>query len=324
MPAEWAPHTATWMIFPPAVYSGEVTLNEARSAWSEVARTVARFEPVHMAVRAEDFNDALALLGDTVELVTMELDDAWARDVTPSFVTRNEELLAIDWRFNGWGAQRWASWSRDDAIARAVGEHLGIESWRSSLVNEGGGIEVNGAGSLLATETVQLDPERNGHLSRTEVEAHLKEALGVRKVVWFNRGLGGDYEEFGTRGHVDLLAKFVDTNRAVFHDQRNERHPDFEISAQVRATLEAADIEAVGLRAPSRLTVGGRLCDWSYVNCSFVNGGLVVGVYDDAADEGALEVLRSLLPDREVVAVDAKVLFALGGGVHCITQQQPR
>jgi agmatine deiminase len=324
MPPEWAEHERTWMIYPPAVYEGAASLEAARAAWCAVARAVAGHEPVAMAVRPEDAAAARADLGGAVELVEMALDDAWARDVAPSFVRSHGHLLAVDWAFNGWGGQSWARWDHDDQVAGEVARHLGVPRERASILNEGGGIEVNGSDAVLVTETVQLDPGRNGPGARDAVEGELRRLLGVSEVRWLARGLAGDYEEFGTRGHVDLVAKFVAPDVALYHDQRNANHPDHALSRATREALEAWGYEAVPLPAPAREEVGGRTCDWSYVNCYFVNGGLVAGTFEDAADDEALAVLRSLSPRREVVAVDARTLFALGGGVHCVTQQQPR
>jgi agmatine deiminase len=324
MPAEWTSHAATWMAFPPAVYAGSTSLREAREAWSDVAFAVSVSERVFMMVRPQDRDEAFRLLGSAVELVDVALDDAWARDVAPTFVTGPAgELVAVDWVFNGWGAQPWASWANDEHAAAAVAAHLGVARYQSDLVNEGGGIEVNGAGTVVVTKTVQLDPNRNGDRGVASVESELRRALGVERVLWLERGLNGDYQEFGTRGHVDLVAKFVSPSVAVVHDQGNHAHPDFAVSREVRETLEAAGFEVVSLPAPATESLDGRLCDWSYVNCYFANDAVIVGVYGEKSDDVALGTFRTLFPDRRIVAVDARPLFALGGGVHCITQQQP-
>ncbi len=324
MPAEWERHTATWMIYPPAVYDGSTALEDARAAWCEVARAVAQFEPVRMIVAPNDVDAARRDLGSSASFCILDVDDAWARDVAPTFVREsNGDVVAVDWRFNGWGAQSWSSWEFDAEVAGGVAHAIDMQIVRSEMVNEGGGIEVNGAGTVLLTQTVQLDPSRNPGWSREDVEAELRRTIGATRAVWFDRGLTGDYEEFGTRGHVDLLAKFIDERTVLFHDQRNPEHPDHAVSRVLESTLRHAGFNPVALRAPSRLKVGSRLCDWSYVNFSFVNGGAVLGTYGDEADDEALGVLREVLAGREIATVDARPLFALGGGVHCITQQQP-
>jgi agmatine deiminase len=323
MPAEWSTHEATWMALPPAVYEGR-SLQEARRAWLNVANAVREFEPVKMLVDPKDTAAAATLAGDEIALIVADLDDAWARDSGPTFVRRSDGTLgAVDWTFNGWGTQSWASWQHDDLVARVVAANAGASRVRSAMVNEGGGIEVDGAGTVVITESVQRDPGRNPTWSRVDVERELAQTIGTTRVVWLERGLTGDYEPFGTRGHVDLLVKFVAPGVALYHDQVNPDHPDHVVSAAIRATLTDAGIEAVPLRAPATLTVGSRTCDYSYVNCYVVNGGVVLGTYGDREDTAAVSTLRTLWPGRRVVTVDARALFALGGGVHCITQQQP-
>jgi len=324
MAAEWAPHTRTWMAFPTTTYGSAITVEAAQAAWTEVAAAISDFEPVTMVVDPRHLAAAERLLPAAVAVVTAELDDAWARDTGPTFVSDAQgQQVALDWRFNGWGAQGWAQSGADDALARQIADVAQVPAQRVELVNEGGGIEVDGSGRLVLTETVQLDPGRNPGRSRGEVEAIFAEVLGIDDVLWLPRGLTGDYAEFGTRGHVDLCLKFSGPSRALLHRQANPTHPDFAVSEQLRASAEAAGIEVTELVAPARLEVEGRLCDYSYVNCYVCNGAVIVGTYDDPADEAALATIAAAFPGRAVVPVDARVLFALGGGVHCITQQQP-
>lgn len=322
MPPEWAPHAATWMAFPPAVYGGG-SLEAARRGWVDVALAIVPFEPVSMVVDPADIAAAHALLGDAVQYVEMPLNDAWMRDIGPTFVTTDAEIAAVDWTFNGWGAQSWARWNKDRDVARAIAAHMGIESVPGDLINEGGGIEVDGAGTVILTSTVQLDPERNPGLTPADVETRVHAVLGTTRALWIPRGLSGDYLDFGTRGHVDLVAKFVGTGRVMVHDQRDVSHPDHAVSAAVMSQMSEAGFEVVAVSAPLTREVDGRLCDWSYVNCYLCNDAVILGVYGDEQDDEAAGVLRTLFPERTIVRVDARPLFALGGGVHCITQQQP-
>lgn len=323
MPPEWAPHERTWMIFPPAVYPGG-SLPVARAAWAAVARAIAEFEPVTMLVRPEDEPAAAALLNGAAELRATPLDDAWARDTTPTFVTRaGAPALAVRWRFNGWGAQPWATWEHDARLGAAVAAFAGVEDYDGGLTNEGGGIEVDGRGLVVLTETVQRDPDRNPGLDRPAVEALVHAALGTTRAIWLARGLSADYGPFGTRGHVDLVVKFVPGGAALVHAP-TVSHPDHAVAEDARRVLREAGREVVDLPAPTVTHRDGALVDWSYVNCYVCNGGVVAGTFDDPSDDAALGVLRTLFPNRRVIGVDVRPLFALGGGVHCITQQQPR
>ncbi|CAM5649682.1 Agmatine deiminase [Streptomyces tendae] len=238
MPPEWAPHERTWMAWPGpnATFTDDEELAGARAAWASVARAVRRFEPVTMVHGPGQDDSVRELLGPDVELVERELDDAWMRDIGPTFVTDGRGgLAAVDWVFNGWGAQDWARWEHDSKIARHVAD-LATASVRSStLVNEGGAIHVDGEGTVLLTDTVQLGSGRNPGWTREQVEAEIHAKLGTTKAIWLPHGLSGDYGRYGTQGHVDIVAAFARPGTVVVHSQRDPRHPDH---ARSRTYLE--------------------------------------------------------------------------------------
>ncbi|GAA1635736.1 agmatine deiminase family protein [Georgenia ruanii] len=334
MPAEWEPHTRTWMAFPTANATfgpdGSATLAAARRAWAAVATAVVGHEPVTMVVAPGDGQAAAAVLPPGVETVELALDDAWMRDSGPTFVRDAAgAVVAVDWVFNGWGAQEWAAWGQDRHLARRVAALAGAEVAPSWLVNEGGGIHVDGEGTVLLTETVQLDPHRNPGATRAAVEAEVHARLGTTTAIWLPRGLTRDYDEFGTRGHVDIVAAFVRPGVVVVHDQQDPAHPDHAVSAQVREVLAGAvdargrRLEILDLPAPTVPAADGGISDYSYVNHYVANGAVVVGTFADPADAGAVDVLAAAYPGRTIVTVDGRDVFAFGGGVHCITQQQP-
>ncbi|WP_326652817.1 MULTISPECIES: agmatine deiminase family protein [unclassified Streptomyces] len=334
MPPEWAPHERTWMAWPGpnATFTGD-GLAESRRAWASVARAVRRFEPVTVVVGPGQGEGARALLGPDIDLVERELDDAWMRDIGPTFVTDGARLAAVDWVFNGWGAQEWASWEHDAKIARLVADLVGVPSHSSPLVNEGGGIHVDGEGTVLLTETVQLGPERNPGWTKEEVEAEIHAKLGTTKAIWLKRGLTADYPPhgYGTLGHVDIVAAFAGPGVIVAHGQPDPAHPDHELCKENVEMLKSQKdargrrIEVVEVPAPTvvREEDGGWV-DYSYINHYVCNGGVVLCAFDDPRDEIAAGIFRRLYPGRRVTLVDARTIFAAGGGIHCITQQQPR
>jgi agmatine deiminase len=330
MPPEWAEHERTWLAWPSAGYTlGETVdeADEARACWASVANAVVRFEPVTVVVHPADAAIARAWLDPAVELLEAPLDDAWMRDIGPTFVLGPDGSLAgVDWVFNGWGAQDWATWAQDAEVAGTVCSSVGVPVVTSTLVNEGGGIHVDGEGTVLLTRTVQLGEGRNADWTQAEVEAELARTIGVDTCVWLERGLTRDYDEFGTRGHVDIVACFAGPSTVLFHDQRDPAHPDHAVSAEVRATLEASlpDVRLIGVPAPDTLRDDEGWVDYSYINHYVCNGAVILCAFDDPGDERAAAILREAYPDREVVLVDARPLFARGGGIHCITQQQPR
>jgi len=316
------------MAWPSAAYTLGETEDEAhaaRSTWAAVANAIVRFEPVAMLVDPKHVVIARQYLDQGVELIEAELDDAWMRDIAPTFV-RNEagEVGAVDWVFNGWGQQAWASWGKDSKVAKLVARLAGVPNIESPLINEGGGIHVNGAGAILLTETVQLGEGRNAAWKKSEVEEELGRRLGASKAIWIKRGLTRDYDEFGTQGHIDIVACFAAENTILYHDQQNPSHPDYAVSQEVRASLEAAgDFQLVPLPAPKVLQDEGGWVDYSYINHYLINGAVILCSFDDENDLLAKQTLESVYPGREVVLVDARALFERGGGIHCITQQEP-
>jgi agmatine deiminase len=298
---------------------------EARSTWAAVANAIVRFEPVSILCEEEDLELARVFLDESVDLIAAELNDAWMRDIGPTFVKSSTgELAGVNWVFNGWGAQAWASWDKDTKIAGRINELVEVETIDSPLINEGGGIHVNGNGVVLLTETVQLGEGRNSNLSREQVEREIHAKLGTNKAIWLRRGLTRDYDEFGTRGHIDIVACFADENTILYHNQEDPNHPDYLVSQEVRETLEAAgDFNLVPVAAPKTLRDEEGFVDYSYINHYIVNGAVILCGFEDPNDGRAIATMQKVYPGREIVLVDARPLFARGGGIHCITQQQP-
>ena len=325
MPPEWAPHTRTWMAWPSSGYTLGDEPEEARTTWAAVAHAVLEFEPVTMVVDPVALPDAQRHLDERVELVQAQLDDAWMRDIGPTFVLDEQGALgAVDWVFNGWGAQAWASWGHDAKIAATVAGHAGATRISSPLVNEGGGIHVDGAGTVLITRTVQLDAGRNPDWDEAKVEAELARTIGAERVIWLERGLTRDYDEFGTRGHVDIVATFSAPGTVLVHRQDDPAHPDYEVTRAIADQLRAHDLTVIDVPAPRATHDEHGPVDYSYINHTLVNGGVILcGFGEEEADTRAAQLMADAYPGRRIVLVDARPLFARGGGIHCITQQQP-
>jgi agmatine deiminase len=304
---------------------------EGYATWTAVAHAAAEFTPVSMLVDPAETARARRMLSGSIEIVEAPVDEFWMRDSGPTFVVSDDGRLgAVDWIFNGWGAPDWAEWQKAAQHARIIAGAVGAELVSSVLVNEGGGIHVDGEGTVLLTETVQLDKRRNPFADRQRVEAEMRRTIGATKAVWLPRGLTRDYDDFGTNGHVDIVATIAAPGRLLLHEQQNPEHPDFEVSRQLRAHLEQQTdaagraFEIIGLPAPSTLTDEEGPVDWSYVNHLVTNDGVVAcGFGDERADATARAILADAYPGRTVVTVDARPLFDRGGGIHCITQQQP-
>ncbi|SCX30311.1 agmatine/peptidylarginine deiminase [Mycolicibacterium fluoranthenivorans] len=326
MPAEAAPQDRVWMAFPSAGYSlgdTESEHHEARSTWAAVAHAIADFEPVTMLVDPAELTAAKRYVSQSIEIVEAPLNDAWMRDIGPTFVHAEDgSVAAVNWVFNGWGAQDWARWDRDEKIGATVAELAGVPIVNSELVNEGGGIQVDGHGTVLVTETVQLDPGRNPGLGKAQVETELARTIGATDVVWLPRGLTRDSQRFGTRGHVDIVAAITAPGRLLLHTQTADEHPDTKVCKEIRDALEDR-FDIVEMPAPDTLTDAEGYVDYSYINHLVVNGGVIACSFGDPRDSDAAAILAEQYPGRTVVGVDARPLFERGGGIHCITQQQP-
>lgn len=334
MPPETAPQDRIWMAFPREGQTlGETTAEREAgyAAWAAVAHAVAGFQPVSMIVDPSEMARARRMIGGGIDLIERVIDDFWLRDSGPTFVhAADGSLAAVDWIFNGWGGGDWTSATHDRGLAQFIAGLVDVPVIPSLLVNEGGGIHVDGEGTILLTETVQLGAERNPHADAARVEAEMARTLGTETAIWLPRGLARDYDAFGTRGHVDIVATFPAPGKVLVHQQTDSGHPDHATMQEIRAILAAATdakgrrLEIIDLPAPDTLTDAHGFVDWSYVNHLVINGAVIACAFGEArADARAADILAAAYPGRRIVPVDARELFARGGGVHCITQQQP-
>ncbi len=335
MPPETFAQDRVWMAFPREGETLGETLTEREAgyaAWANVARAVAEFAPVAMIVDPSEMPRARRMLGSGIELVERPIDDFWMRDPGPTFVhAADGTLAAVDWIFNGWGGAEWTRTDNDRGLAAFIAGLAGVPLLPSLLVNEGGGLHVDGMGTVLLTETVQLDPGRNPYADKARVEAEMLRVLGATRAIWLPRGLARDYDTFGTRGHVDIVATFPSPGRVLLHDQRNPAHPDHALSKELRALFSAETdargqrLQVIDLPAPETLRDAHGFVDYSYVNHLVCNDGVIACAFGEArADARACAILAEVYPGRRIVPVDARELFARGGGIHCITQQQPK
>ena len=334
MPIEGHEQERLWLAWPTSGYTlgeTEAEVEEARTTWAAVANAASEFEPVTVVVNPGDEAVAAKYLSAQIDRIVAPLDDAWMRDIGPSFVIGDDGTLgAVNYVFNGWGGQSWASWQNDQHIGRIVAEAAGATLINSEMTNEGGGIQVDGTGRVVLTRTVQLDPGRNPGWTEARVEEELARTIGTTSALWLPRGLTRDHETFGTRGHSDILAAFATPDVLLMHRQDSQSHPDHLIAKTNRGVAErykndtSGGFEIIDLPAPTTLRDEEGFVDYSYINHVVLNGAVLACSFADPADDAALAILREVYPGREVVGIDARPLFARGGGIHCITQQQPK
>jgi agmatine deiminase len=348
MPGEFEPHDGCWLLWPERTDTWRDAARPAQAAYAAVATAIAAAEPVTVGVSDACYEDARAVLPADVRVVELSSDDAWMRDVGPTFVVDGAgRRRAVDFRFNAWGGDDgglYTPWERDDRVAAKVAEIEGADRYRTPIVLEGGSICVDGDGTLLTTEECLLNPNRNPELTRLDLERHLHDWLGVERVVWLGDGVVDDE----TDGHVDNLVAFARPGVVVLTWTDDPSDPQHARSVDARRRLEAAvdargrafEVHLVHQPGPLHVapeeaagvvpmagtkprTAGDRMAA-SYVNHYVANGRVVVPLLDARTDDAALAVIQRLHPDREVIGISAREILLGGGNVHCITQQVPR
>ncbi|EWY41090.1 agmatine deiminase [Skermanella stibiiresistens SB22] len=325
MPAEWERHSRCWMAWPcrPETFTGGI--DAACAAYAEVAQTIAQFEPVAMVCNQADVAEVSLACGPGIEVLPMPISDSWVRDTGPTFVVGGPgQVAGVDWGFNAWG-NNYPDHQVDADLAKRMLEHLGLPRYQAPLILEGGSFHVDGEGTLITTEECLLNPNRNPNLGKAEIEEYLKEYLGVRQVIWLGQG----YELDETDGHIDEIACFARPGVVLALTTDDTGDANFKIFQDNLDRLKSArdaqgrELEVIPLRQPERRDHNGVRLTLSYTNFYIANGGIVMPAYEDAADDEAFRTLRKVFPDREVLQVLALDIVKGGGGIHCITQQQP-
>ncbi len=298
----------------------------AKRAYAQVAKATAAFEPVVMVARPQDADEAREQCGSTVEVLAIPIDDSWTRDSGPTFVIdRKSNLAGIDWEFNQWGAD-YPDIEDDADFARRLLTHYGIRTFSAPMVLEGGSIHVDGEGTLLTTEQCLLHPNRNPDLEQDEIEQLLKEFLGIHQIIWLGDGLLDDE----TDGHIDNIACFVKPGVVLALTTSDPEDENYEVLQDNLSRLRHATdvrgrkLEVIPVEQPEPRWKDDVRLAMSYINFYLPNGGVVLPSFEDPErDAAAVETLQQAFPDRKVVQVPAMDIVSGGGGIHCITQQQP-
>ena len=341
MPAEWEPHTATWLSWPrregisfpdsfdcvmPAlramvealIESEQVCINICNGAHQAQAREVLRGLPM-----------------EQISFHLVPTNEPWCRDHGPIFLTRDldaqpatgrirrDKLAVVDWDYNAWG-NKYPPFDLDEVAPTRVAEILDVPVFYPGMILEGGAIDVNGAGALLTTESCLLNKNRNPSLSRDEIEQRLRDYLGVRDILWLGDGIAGD----DTDGHIDDLARFVSEKTVITAIEENQSDENYEPLQENLARLQAMIINGRGTEVltvpmPKKIMREGLRMPATYANFYIANSCVLVPTFADPADEAALSILRECFPNRRVIGIDCRELIWGLGAFHCLTQQQP-
>lgn len=329
MPLESEPHERTFMQWPAlkSIYGSKDDLDAVREKIALIASTIAKYEPVVLLARAEQADDAKQWVKNGVEIWPLAVQDLWCRDSGPTFVVNDaHELAASELGFNGWGGKQQHG---DDAqIARRIAEKLGLTMFDNGIQGEGGGVETDGAGTLLAHASCWVNPNRNMG-SQDEVEKLLLDALGAEKMIWAPGVMGADITDF----HIDALARYVKPGQVMIQLPKKVIAGDpwsasaFETYEILKKATDADGRKLDIVVVPEPVNIRSQARDFvnSYANYYVCNGAVICAEFgDDKADEEAASILGQLYPGREIVSLNTDAIGEAGGGIHCSTQQQPR
>lgn len=318
-PAEWQAHQATWMAWPCRTEIWTNGLEKAQLAFAEVANTIADYEPLYMLVKPEHKAFATKKLSSSITLVDMVIDDSWTRDTAPIWIEENGQAVALDFKFNAWG-NKFSPYDNDAEVAANIIKYTGSQSRQFDMVLEGGAIHSNGKGILLTTKECLLNPNRNPSLSQQQIEKVLIEQLGAERMVWLDKGVAGDVD---TDGHIDNIACFVDED-LVISQNCNKLSENFSIYEENRAILKENNIKLVEISEPEARYEDELRVPLSYINFYIANDAIIMPSFGCKQDDEAKSVLTDLFPHRSVHQIDANEILVGGGGIHCITMQQPK
>lgn len=335
MPAEWEPHAATWLSWPHKEESWPGKFAPIPQIFVEIVRLLSPHETVHINVNDEIMEASVRGLLTrrrvslhNVRLHPIPTNDAWCRDHGPMFLIRDgqarKELALVDWAFNAWGG-KYPPFDLDDQVPTRIAELLSIPCFSPGIVMEGGALEVNGQGSLITTESCLLNPNRNPHLGKREIEEYLEDYLGVTHILWLGEGIAGD----DTDGHVDDLARFVSPRTVVTvveEDPSDQNYRPLQENLKRLNSMRdqsARPLEIVALPMPDPSYYEGQRLPCSYANFYIGNKLVLMPTFKSAKDSVARDSLQQLFPTRQVVGIDCMELVWGLGTFHCVTQQQP-
>ncbi len=335
MPAEWEPHRGTWLSWPHKQASWPGNFTPIPSIVAAMVRELARGEEVHINVSGDAMEQSARFTLSDAHVPDHNVffhhhptDDAWCRDHGPIFVQRDvpggRESLILDWGFNAWGG-KYPPFDQDDVIPSRIGDELGIAVERPDMILEGGSIDVNGRGTLLTTEACLLNPNRNPGLRREQIEARLRDYLGVSSVLWLGDGIVGD----DTDGHIDDITRFVAESvvvTAVEPDPGDENYRPLQDNLERLRRMVDQDgrpLRVIPLPMPPAVYFEDQRLPASYLNFYIANAVVLMPGYDPSTDAEAAATLQGLFPGRSVVTIDCRALVWGLGAFHCLTQQWP-
>jgi len=332
-PAEWAPHTATWLSWPHKEASWPGKIHTIYRPYCEFIKVLAEGELVRINLADEKLKvfaiaelEAVGADLSKIEFFNFETNDAWCRDHGPAFLInpKTKQKVIVDWGYNAWG-NKYPPYDLDDVIPAKIAGHFGLQVLHPGIVMEGGSVEFNGKGTVLTTTACLLNKNRNPHLDQQQIEAYLKNYYGVEQVLWLGDGIIGD----DTDGHIDDITRFVNSDTVITVVEENKNDENYHIlqeNLQTLKTLRLIDGKAlniVELPMPDPVYYDGQRLPASYANFYIANSAVIVPTFRCKKDQTALDIIKQCFPDRKVVGIDSTDIIWGLGSFHCLSQQEP-
>ncbi len=328
LPAEWEPHSATQLHWPSnrETWPGD-RLERVEKVYLEIIKALIRFEDIQLFYHPEaksqisDLKSQIPVTEYRMRFHEYPINDVWARDCGPIFIEENGKPTITDWEYNAWGG-KYPPWGADNGLPRFIGEMLNTKVLSPGMVLEGGAIETNGKGTLITTESVMLNPNRNPTFSKKDIETKLRDYFGIERFIWLKAGLAGD----DTDGHVDDLTRFLNEDTVLTMISSDPDDPNYKtLNSNVRILeLSGLNIETLPMpecRIEGTTVDGSEYVPASYANYYVANGCVLLPLYDERYDQQAQELLDRYFPDREIIGINCADLVWGQGSIHCITQQ---
>lgn len=331
-PAEWEPHEATWLSWPHAEgISFPGSYETVMPVFVEMVTHLATSENVCINVRdaAEEKEVRARFSGNVPERVRffhIKTNEPWCRDHGPIFLVNKAEKkkMILDWGYNAWGG-KYPPYDADDKVPTEIGKRLGLPTLEIPMILEGGSFDVNGAGTLLTTESCLLNENRNPQLTKEQIEKNLRDYLNIEQIIWLGDGIEGD----DTDGHIDDLTRFISPDTVVTMLEQDTKSPDYQPLIENIARLEkvrlldGTRLKIIPLPMPSPVIKEETHLPASYANFYIGNSVVLLPVFRDSKDPIAIKVMENAFPKRKIIPIDCRELVWGLGAFHCLTQQEP-
>jgi agmatine deiminase len=327
-PPEWHKQKAIWLSYPHNLNEwNDIRLKPIRAFYHELIKLILEFQDINLVFANEDLKNNFPTIQGKFKVnpIVIPNNDIWIRDYGPFFVFNNNKIEMLDFEFNAWG-EKFPPWNLDNEVPAQIEKILSYPRSSFDMVLEGGALEFNGDGVILTTKQCLLNSNRNPHLNQNQIEKNLKNVFNIDDVIWLERGLEGDH----TDGHIDDFARFYDYNKVFLCASDDATNPNyqhlkdsFEVLSKWKHSNKKYNLEVTLLPMPVIMKLDGEYLPNSYANFIFLNGAVIVPTFDCPQDEIALEIFCKALPSHQVIGLNSRLLVEEGGGLHCMSKQEP-